>query len=47
LTEFKKVDIAITAFQKMKSSHLVIIGEGELKKNFIERTKEDKNIHIV
>jgi glycosyltransferase involved in cell wall biosynthesis len=44
LTEFKKLDIAITAFSKMPEVNLLIIWAGEYRKNLEELSGESKNI---
>ncbi len=47
LTEFKKVEIAIEAFQKMPEKQLVIIGEWPLKAKLQKMCQTSNNIHII
>jgi len=44
LTEFKRLDIAIKAFQEMPDIHLLIIGEGEYRKSLEGLSENATNI---
>lgn len=46
LTEFKRIDVTIKAFNKMPEKKLIIVWDGNYKKN-LEKMVESKNIHFV